>query len=158
MRSLVVALVFALVGAVLALNCGDTMTKVNGVEARYNTGQPTSSCCAGDSPTGCRYQCVELAQRYFFEMYGIPPMWAVRGAIDMCHQHPPGVSQVNAADAGPGDLYVMSIPNDSFGHVAVVTAIDHSKGVVHVVEQNWSNTGVNTHPLSSAACFLRGGK
>ena len=94
----------------------------------------------------------------FFEMHGIPPMWAVRGAIDMCHQHPPGVSKVNAADAAPGDLYVMSIPNDSFGHVAVVTGIDRSKGVVHVVEQNWSNTGVNTHPLSSAACFLRGGK
>ena len=106
-------------------------------------------CCGGSVSTGCAYQCVELAQRYFHEKFGTPKIWDnIAYAKQMCSNRPPGVKKTS--NPQPGDLWVRS--SGTYGHVAVITAVHSSK--VDVIEQNSSPSGKNTYAKSDAACFL----
>jgi surface antigen len=131
-----------------APSCGSAMSSYNGVSAKSNgVDQCTGSCCGGSGSTGCYYQCVELAQRYFHEKYGITPNW-YDNANMMCSNYPSGVSKTS--NPKPGDLWVTN--SGTYGHVAVITAVHSS--TVDVIEQNSSPTGVNSYSISSASCFL----
>jgi surface antigen len=132
-----------------APSCGDKMASYNSVKA-YSNGydQCTGSCCGGSISTGCAYQCVELAQRYFNEKFGIQKIWPVSYASEMCSEYPSGVSKTS--NPQPGDLWVRQ--SGTYGHVAVITAVGSS--TVDVLEQNSSPDGVNTYAQSDAGCFL----
>jgi surface antigen len=128
------------------------MTSYNGISAKSNgKDQCTGECCGGHISTGCAYQCVELAQRYFHEKFGITPIWYVN-ANQMCSSHPSGVSKTS--NPQPGDLWVRT--SGTYGHVAVITAVHSS--TVDVIEQNSSPSGRNTYSKSDAGCFLTAGK
>lgn len=134
--------------------CGETMATFNGIPAKSNGGnQCTGNSCGGYGTYGSQYQCVELAQRYFGELYGTTPIW-YGNAIDLCHTYPSGVSKTQSPIAG--DLVVFN--TGSYGHVAVITAV-HS-GSVDVIEQNSSPSGRNTYSTTSGtvACYLHAGK
>mmetsp|Transcript_15022 Transcript_15022/g.16265 ORF Transcript_15022/g.16265 Transcript_15022/m.16265 type:complete len:295 (-) Transcript_15022:26-910(-) len=134
-----------------APSCGTAMASYNGVSAKSNgKDQCTGECCAGHIDTGCAYQCVELAQRYFHEKHGITPIWYVN-AKDMCSTHPSGVSKTSSPKAG--DLFVRT--SGTYGHVAVITAVHSS--TVDVLEQNSSPSGKNTYNKADAGCFLTAG-
>ena len=111
-----------------AKSCGTTMSSFNGVAAYSNGADQCSGySCNGYGTYGYRYQCVELAQRYFAIKYGITPIW-YDNAIDMCNSYPSGVSITS--NPKPGDLIVLS--NPPYGHVAVITAVGSS--IVNVIE------------------------
>jgi hypothetical protein len=131
-----------------APSCGTSMASFNGISAKSNgKDQCTGSCCGGSISTGCAYQCVELAQRYFHEKFGIAPIW-YDNANMMCSSYPKGVSKTS--NPKPGDLWVRL--TGSYGHVAVITAVHSS--TVDVIEQNSSPSGRNTYAKSDAGCFL----
>lgn len=131
-----------------APSCGTAMSSFNGVSAKSNGyDQCTGSCCGGSISTGCAYQCVELAQRYFNEKFGITKIW-YDNANMMCSSYPSGVSRTT--NPQPGDLWVRT--SGTYGHVAVTTAV-HSN-TVDVIEQNSSPSGKNTYAKSDAGCFL----
>jgi len=124
------------------------MSSFNGVSAKSNgVDQCTGSCCGGSGSTGCFYQCVELAQRYFHEKFGITPIW-YDNANMMCDSYPTGVKKTT--NPQPGDLWVRL--TGTYGHVAVITAVHTS--TVDVIEQNSSPTGKNTYNKADAGCFL----
>ncbi len=128
-----------------AKSCGTTMSTFNGVAA-YSNGpdQCTGNSCNGYGTYGYRYQCVELAQRYFAIKYGITPIW-YDNAIDMCSNYPSGVRITNSPK--PGDLIVL--PNPPYGHVAVITSVGSS--TVNVIEQNADVSGLASFlPLFSS--------
>lgn len=134
-----------------APSCGSTMASFNGVPAKSNgKSQCTGSCCGGSVTTGCAYQCVEYAQRYFHEKHGIVANW-YKNANQMCSGLPSGVSKTS--NPQPGDLFVRL--SGTYGHVAVISAV-HSN-TVDVVEQNSSPSGRNTYNKADAGCFLTAG-
>jgi hypothetical protein len=127
------------------------MTSYNGISAKSNgVDQCTGECCGGHITTGCAYQCVELAQRYMYQLHGITAIWGVN-AKDMCTTHPSGISKTSSPQ--PGDLWVRT--TGTYGHVAVITAVHSS--TVDVIEQNSSPTGRNTYNIADAGCFLTAG-
>mgnify|MGYP003386677078 FL=1 len=131
-----------------APSCGSKMSSFNGVNAKSNgNDQCTGSCCGGSISTGCAYQCVELAQRYFNEKWGITKIW-YDNANMMCDNYPSGVKKTS--NPQPGDLWVRT--SGTYGHVAVITAVHSS--TVDVIEQNSSPSGKNTYAKSDAGCFL----
>jgi surface antigen len=131
-----------------APSCGATMASYNGVSAKSNgVNQCTGSCCGGSISTGCAYQCVELAQRYFNEKFGITKIW-YDNANMMCSSYPSGVKKTT--NPQPGDLWVRT--SGTYGHVAVITAVHSS--TVDVLEQNSSPSGKNTYNKADAGCFL----
>lgn len=104
--------------------------------------------CAGYGSYGYEYQCVELAQRYFAQLYGTVPIW-YGNAIDLCDTYPSGVELTSSPI--PGDLVVFN--SGTYGHVAVVTSISGSS--INVIEQNASPTGKNAYEMNSQVkCFL----
>ena len=137
-----------LINGVGAPSCGSAMSSFNGVSAKSNGyDQCTGSCCGGSISTGCAYQCVELAQRYFHEKFGITKIW-YDNANQMCGNYPAGVKKTT--NPQPGDLWVRT--SGTWGHVAVITAVHSS--TVDVIEQNSSPSGKNTYAKSDAGCFL----
>jgi surface antigen len=131
-----------------APSCGTAMSSFNGVSAKSNgADQCTGSCCGGSVTTGCAYQCVELAQRYFNAKFGIIPNWHDNANM-MCSNYPSGVKKTSSPQ--PGDLWVTNA--GSYGHVAVITAVHSS--TVDVIEQNSSPYGKNTYNKADASCFL----
>lgn len=136
-----------------APSCGSTMTSFNGISAKSNGGnQCTGNSCGGYGTYGSQYQCVELAQRYFGELYGTTPIW-YGNAIDLCDTKPSDVSITS--NPVPGDLVVFD--TGTYGHVAVIKSI--SGGYINVMEQNSSPTGLNSYSTSSSIkCYLHADK
>lgn len=136
-----------------APSCGTTMTSFNGVAAKSNgANQCTGNSCGGYGTYGSQYQCVELAQRYFAQLYGTTPIW-YGNAIDLCDTKPSGVSITS--NPIPGDLVVFN--TGTYGHVAVIKSI--SGGNLNVMEQNSSPNGLNTYSTgSSIKCYLHANK
>lgn len=136
-----------------APSCGTTMTTFNGVAAKSNgANQCTGNSCGGYGTYGSQYQCVELAQRYFAQLYGTTPIW-YGNAIDLCDTKPSGVSKTS--NPIPGDLVVFN--TGTYGHVAVIKSI--SGGTINVMEQNSSPTGLNSYSTSSSIkCYLHADK
>lgn len=136
-----------------APSCGSTMASFNGIPAKSNgANQCTGNSCGGYGTYGSQYQCVELAQRYFGQLYGTTPIW-YGNAIDLCNTYPSGVKKTSSPVAG--DLVVFN--TGTYGHVAVITSI--SGGYLYVIEQNSSPTGKNTYSMSSnIACYLHADK
>eukprot|EP00602_Paraphysomonas_sp_CaronLab_P007366 CAMPEP_0185036518 /NCGR_PEP_ID=MMETSP1103-20130426/29619_1 /TAXON_ID=36769 /ORGANISM="Paraphysomonas bandaiensis, Strain Caron Lab Isolate" /LENGTH=240 /DNA_ID=CAMNT_0027574077 /DNA_START=248 /DNA_END=970 /DNA_ORIENTATION=- len=129
------------------------MATYNGIPAKSNgANQCTGNSCAGYGTYGYQYQCVELAQRYFGELYGTTPIW-YGNAIDLCNTYPSGVVKTSSPIAG--DLVVFN--TGTYGHVAVITHV--GGGYVDVIEQNSSPTGTNTYSMSSnVQCYLHATK
>lgn len=122
------------------LPCGTPLAEVDGVWA-YSNGANTGTeySCAGLTAINTyAYQCVEFAQRYMHETFGLPQRWNVERAKQMCTSYPGGVAPI-AAGALPvrGDLAVFT--NGSSGHVAVVAEV-FADGI-SIVEQNASASG-----------------
>ena len=141
-----------------ANNCGNTSVySLEGVQTS-TTPAPGWVLTGG----GYGYQCVELAQRYFYFAWSIRPssgsaIWPGVGvATDMCSNYPAGVTKTSRP--AQGDLMVWDAgscgaPSGGAGHVAVVDSA--APGTVTVVEQNWSFSGRRSGISTSCAlCFL----
>ena len=147
--------------AIVMPACGTKLNEIDGVWA-YSNGvyEGTGSSCAGQTALGTlRYQCVEYAQRYMHDIYGIQPVWPVAVAAQMCTLNPSGttVKWVSSGYAPKrGDLAVWTTNN--YGHVAVVKSV-RTDGI-EIVEQNgaWSTIGTRVLPMSTGwggvACFV----
>jgi CHAP domain len=119
--------------------------------------------CAGSSSTGLRYQCVELAQRFYNVLWGYPGIWSgVSTANQMCTYHPGGIYK-EASSCGNfwhGDLMVWpsyTCGTGSAGHVAVVDHCDtwgSGSSYVVVTEQNWSVQGAAHVNPACGSCGL----
>jgi surface antigen len=140
--------------------CGTALSDVDGIYS-YSNGadEATGESCAGQASDGTYlYQCVEFAERYFHERFGVQKLWAVGAAADMCNTHPSGTSVHDISGYQPkhGDLIVWQ--TGTFGHVAVVKSA--SGGSITIVEQNggWSTSGSRTLSADdnyrSAGCFV----
>jgi surface antigen len=131
--------------------CGTVMSTYNDVAA-YSNGQYqcTGDSCAGYGTYGYRYQCVELAQRYFATKYGTPSVWYAN-AKDMCTTHPSSVSKTSNPKGGDAVVFGWG----TYGHVAIVTAVHDT--TVDVIEQNSSPNGRNTYAKSDVLCYLTAG-
>ncbi len=145
--------------------CGAVQTTIDGIEARSNAMNGNPDDCDADGTkanskdaVGERWQCVELAQRYFSQHFKIDlrGMAHVGGAKDFCTMSATGRVSVHAKDSGytpvHGDLLVMT--GGTYGHVAVIDTV--GDGTVGVVEQNASAGGRATHALTEKAigCFI----
>jgi len=122
----------------------------------YSNGayEGTGNSCAGYGTWGYRYQCVELAQRYYNVRWGITPIWYAN-AKDMCTTHPAAVQTENLAGGANiwhGDLAVFGW--GTYGHVAVINTHNDSNGSFVVVEQNTGSGGVKTYYRSQTICGL----
>lgn len=128
--------------------CGTPMVSFNGISA-YSNGeyQCTGDSCGGWCGTGMCYQCVELAQRYMNQVYGIAPVWPVNYAKEMCWNYPAGVWETS--NPQPGDLIVLG---GTWGHVAVITGVDAD--TIYVIEQNGSPNGQAVYSRWDAECFM----
>mmetsp|Transcript_1197 Transcript_1197/g.1948 ORF Transcript_1197/g.1948 Transcript_1197/m.1948 type:complete len:205 (+) Transcript_1197:50-664(+) len=132
-----------------APSCGTKLASYKNINAFSNgKNQCTGNSCSGYGTYGYKYQCVELAQRFFAKKYGTTPIWHAN-AIDLCNTHPSGVTKTSKPIAG--DLVVLK--TGTYGHVAVITSIKGDS--IHVIEQNSSPSGKNTYSKSgSIACYL----
>jgi len=117
--------------------------------------------CAGNSSTGLRYQCVELAQRFYNVLWGYPGIWPVQTANQMCNSHPAGIytEPSSCGNFWHGDLMVWpayTCGASSGGHVAVVDHCDswQSGSFVVVTEQNWSIQGAAHVNPACGSCGL----
>lgn len=132
--------------------CGTALSSFDDVTAYSNGDCNCKGCsCGGTGATGLRYQCVELAQRFFHEKHGIAPIWPIAYAKQMCSNRPSGVHLTSSP--APGDLMVLGW--EPYGHVTVITSV--GSGYVDVIEQNNMPTGRNRYPISEAECFLTAG-
>lgn len=135
--------------------CGTEMASIDGIAAYSNgSSQCTWNSCAGWLPTGYGYQCVELAQRYFHQRWGIQTVWPVNFAAQMCKSHPAGTT-VHYGGYAPvhGDLIVYpGTSTNSAGHVAVIDWVQGTQ--IGVVEENSSGDGTRDDDTSRALCFV----
>lgn len=139
-------------GGCQAPPCGTALASFDDVTAYSNGDCNCKGCsCGGTGATGLRYQCVELAQRFFHEKHGIAPIWPIAYAKQMCSNRPSGVRLTSTP--APGDLMVLGW--QPYGHVTVITSVD--SGYVDVIEQNNMPTGRNRYAVSEAECFLTAG-
>jgi len=127
-----------------AASCGTPLAEVDGIWAKSNGScQGTLCSCAGWIGTGEGYQCVELAQRYMHERFGIQTVWPVSYAQQMCDHQPSGVTthwglpSRDGYQPVHGDLVVFG--GGTAGHVAVISEV-WSDGASYV-EQNSSPDG-----------------
>jgi len=129
---------------------GAPLTSLNGVTA-YGNGGNTDNGCSGTY--GILYQCVELAQRYFAQRWGYPPIWRdVEAAVDMRAHHPEGITFIpNGGAPAPqaGDLLLFN--GGAYGHVAVVKSVDRRAGRIIFIEENWTRAGEARLPLYADA-------
>ncbi len=117
----------------------------NGIDVYSNSPAPVPWDAEGDSGWGVRWQCVELAQRFYNQKGWVGAThWPVQYAYQM-YDVAPGLGLTRQANGsitglGWGDLVVWlgerATPTtyDTGGHVAVVTAVSGSS--VTIVEQN----------------------
>ncbi len=125
---------------------GTPLTSLDGVTA-YGNGGTTDNGCVGTY--GILYQCVELAQRYFAQRWGYPPIWSgVEAAADMRTHHPVGIAFIpNGGTPAPqvGDALLFN--GGAYGHVALVQSVDRHTGRISVIEENWTRAGEASLPL-----------
>ncbi len=142
--------------------CGDAMTTIDGVPAKSNGGVDFSTDCDAEvTQDGERWQCVELAHRYFRVQFGIslkPASGKYGGAVEMCDNVQHGVDvHMGTTDYVPvhGDLVIFkATATNVYGHIAVVDTV--ADGKMGVVEQNSVPSGRSTHGVSdtSIRCFF----
>lgn len=101
----------------------------------------------GDTGYGWRYQCVELAQRFYATEWNKPRHWGVSIASQMFDYARNSLGLQTVANGGspgpaPGDLIIYSYTGGSgtTGHVSIVTSVSGSS--VTVAEQNWQRSGM----------------
>jgi len=163
--------ILILVGAVLALLvsrppvlaqstvCGQELAAYRSVASNSNAPfQATGDSCAGRGTYGLEYQCVEFVRRLYSQALGINTLaspWSMLNAVNFFDAAPAlqlgafpnGVSTTPPA---PDDILVFEGPTtDSFGHVAVVTAV--APPSLQIIEQNWSVSGVATLNITQSA-------
>lgn len=104
------------------------------------------------------WQCTELAKRYLYLKYNIPPYQANgKDVVNNMPQQYIGTlferidnGTPNKAPA-PGD--VISFGRDTtYGHVAIVTSANvngNGNGTIWIIEQNWSSNGQRSLPVTN---------
>lgn len=108
--------------------------------------------------TQYEWQCTELAKRYIYLKYDIPPYPA--SGKDVVNNMPQEYIDTQferiangTPDKAPESGDVISFgPTTPFGHVAVVTNSDVDvlgNGTIDIIEQNWAQTGQRTLPVKS---------
>ena len=114
--------------------------------------------------TGIKYQCVELARRYYLIKYGLL-FDEVRGAKDIVHLHTiyntdskryiQWPTYLNAGLPIVGSLLIWDVSEEypKTGHVAVVTGV--TQKYVEVIEQNYG-TGRRRIPIEGNRVISNG--
>ena len=146
----------ALAANAAAPPCGALLASIDGVGAYSNgASQGTLFSCGGVDLYDFKWQCTELARRYFATCFHAG-YWLVVDAYRMCDVAGLGTT-VHMSGSGyhpvHGDLMVIDhSAASSAGHVAVIDSVSGSEA--SVVEENASLTGRASRSLSSARCFL----
>ena len=127
--------------------CATPLAEIDGVWSFSNGAcQGSGACsCAGSSPSGAlRYQCVELVQRYFHEVFGFAELWPVSTASQMCDagRHPPGTTVHWLGDGYVPRRGDAAVWTGDGNHAAIV--VSSFDGGIEVVEQNASPEGRRT--------------
>ncbi len=145
--------------------CGAVQTTIDGIEAGSNAKNGNYLNCDEDGThansndsVGSRWQCVELAQRYFAQHFNIDLRGAtqVNSAAQFCDKTYGGRLSLHKADSDyvpvHGDLVVMTTGTD--GHVAVIDTV--TDGKIGIVEQNASAGGRATKDRTDKGigCFI----
>lgn len=151
------------------LGCGEAIWAVDHVAVKSNGAfQGTGQSCVGtesssdDVVYGPKYQCVELASRYFMVHFGVDRPFDV-DANGLCHKAEYGdlVQQVSVhrhATTSTDPVYVpvhgdlMVFASGEFGHVGIVETVDGNE--IQIAEQNGAPSGRATHVLGSQECFI----
>ncbi len=127
---------------------GCVLTTLDGVAVRYNG---TDGEGDGAYDFGYKWQCVELIQRYYFEKFGYPKIWAPYYAYQTFDPdgHPSTMTAFpNGGSKVPqrGDILVFdSTLWNPYGHVALVKSVHD--GQVTFVEQNVLDIGEDSLPM-----------
>ena len=118
----------------------------------YSNGTPATETHDYTAPAvGMKWQCVELAQRFYQSQGWHEGRFAGVGIAANIYTNASSLGmtkQVNGQVSGiaPGDMVIHDTINGGAGHVAIVDSISGS--TVHVVEQNGSSTGRATYTLA----------
>jgi surface antigen len=134
-------------GSFEVVPCGAILASYKGVPARSNQNYPYGSC-GGRSAYGLRYQCVEYVRRFYHLVKGMETregMTEKRWDNANTFFKSAAEKGLNAFENGgpvpplPDDILVFQ--GGPYGHVAIVTAVDHDH--LEVIEQNFSSTGTD---------------
>lgn len=136
--------------------CGVALANFDGVAAYSNAASSgTGVSCKGLISTGYGYQCVELAMRYFKTKHGFS--WRGNASALLANAPRDKVDVFMNGDSAhppvPGDLIVW--PNNTYGHVAVVTAVSGNR--IEIIEQNVRGNGRATLTYSGGRIGARWG-
>ena len=116
-----------------------TLTSIDGITV-YSNGGNTDNACSDDY--GCKFQCVELAQRYYAILHSTPSRWGVSLACQMWDNHPNGferrANDGNSPQPERGDLIIWGCNYYGTGHVAIAEGAP-SGGTIRFYQQNTSN-------------------
>jgi len=106
----------------------------------YSNGDSGSNGCM--DTYNLKFQCVELAQRYYAILHGMDPIWRSGAACNMWNQYPDKMESRPNDGTSPapvrGDLIIWGCPNGGNGHVAVVAG-SPSGGRIYYYQQNASS-------------------
>lgn len=137
--------------------CGQTkvpgcvLTTIDGINVYFNSWDPSD--VVDEYKYGYKWQCVELIQRYYGELYGYPGIWAPLYAYQTFDSwgHPDTMTAyANGSATAPeeGDVLVFDAAwNDPYGHVGLVKSIGN--GEITFVQQNVFDVGEDTLPINS---------
>jgi len=100
--------------------------------------------------TGMKWQCVEYVNRYYYLIYGLQIRIPGTNAIDYydtaSQRGLVAYSNKGTTSPQPGDILCSNgkttqPPSKRYGHVAIVRDVTNDS--VHVIHQNWTNTGAD---------------
>lgn len=125
------------------------LTSIDGITVYSNAGN-TSNGCSDDY--GCKFQCVELAQRYSAILHGTPQRWGVSYAYQM-YDAGPGLGYSRRPNDGTapqpqrGDLIIWGSNYYGTGHVAIAAGAP-SGGSIGYYQQNATSSGTGSRSFS----------
>ncbi len=137
---------------------GCVLTTLDGVQVHWNGNYPGQTWDL--TRYGYEWQCVELIQRYYAQIYGYQGMWVppfTKYAMTAAYQafddgyHPDSMAAYGNGGRVPpqkGDVLVFDATWDNpYGHVALVKSVQN--GTVTFVEQNYYIGGEDSLPIDS---------
>ncbi len=115
-----------------------------------------SGCPSGTIYNGDGWQCVELVNRLYLTKGWTTSTWSGNGNT-LVNNVPSGLTAQNSgsvSSVNPGD--VITLNYGSYGHAAIINTID-ANGTLHIINQNTSQSNVNSSATLANGTSLSGG-
>jgi GH25 family lysozyme M1 (1,4-beta-N-acetylmuramidase)/surface antigen len=99
--------------------------------------------------TGMKWQCVEYVNRYYKAIYGMEIRIPGTNANDYYGTASDRglIAYPNSGSTSPQPGDILCSDGGSYGHVAIVRGV--TTGSIHVIHQNWANTGADNDKIIS---------